>query len=83
VVCGAKTDACVLSTLFGGFVRGYDMTLVGDAHTTADRPADASPQAGAVIATVNNLWQRRTAPARTADVADAAAVQQLFSTGSL
>ena len=33
VVVGAQTDACVRSTLHGAFVRGYDATLVSDAHT--------------------------------------------------
>lgn len=32
VVTGAQSDACVRATLHGGFVRGYDVTLVGDAH---------------------------------------------------
>lgn len=36
-LCGAMTDACIRSTLFGGVYRGYDVTLVADAHTTADR----------------------------------------------
>src|SRR6478735_7612878 len=34
VVVGAQTDACVRSTLHGAFARGYDATLVSDAHTT-------------------------------------------------
>ena len=33
VVVGAQTDACVRSTLHGALVRGYDATLVRDAHT--------------------------------------------------
>ena len=32
VVTGAETDACIRSTLHGAFTRGYDTTLVGDAH---------------------------------------------------
>ena len=32
-VVGAQTDACIRSTLHGAFVRGYDTTLVSDAHT--------------------------------------------------
>lgn len=36
VLCGAQTDACIRSTFYGGIHRGYDMTLVEDAHTTAD-----------------------------------------------
>jgi nicotinamidase-related amidase len=39
VVVGAETDACVRSTLHGAFVRGYDATLVSDAHTAGDRTA--------------------------------------------
>ena len=34
IVVGAQTDACVRSTLHGAFTRGYDATLVSDAHTT-------------------------------------------------
>lgn len=37
IVVGAQTDACIRSTLHGAFVRGYDATLVSDAHTTEDR----------------------------------------------
>src|SRR5262249_24002830 len=36
VVVGAQTDACIRSTLHGALVRGYDTTLVSDAHTTED-----------------------------------------------
>ena len=34
LVAGAQTDACIRSTLHGALVRGYDATLVSDAHTT-------------------------------------------------
>jgi nicotinamidase-related amidase len=36
VLCGAQTDACITATLYGGIHRGYDVTLVQDAHTTDD-----------------------------------------------
>jgi nicotinamidase-related amidase len=36
VITGAQTDACIRSTMHGGFTRGYDVTLVADAHTTED-----------------------------------------------
>ena len=36
VVTGAQTDACIRSTIHGAFTRGYDVTLVTDAHTTED-----------------------------------------------
>jgi len=68
VVCGAQSDACVISTLFGGFTRGYDMTLVGDAHTTDDYSAYGLPGPEGVIALINGIWAWRTAPGRRADV---------------
>src|SRR5258708_22311622 len=37
VIAGAETDACIRSTLHGAFARGYDATLVRDAHTTGDK----------------------------------------------
>jgi len=33
---GAQTDECIRSTLHGAIVRGYDTTLIADAHTTED-----------------------------------------------
>ena len=33
---GAQTDACIRATLHSALVRGYDATLVSDAHTTED-----------------------------------------------
>jgi nicotinamidase-related amidase len=39
VVAGAQTDECIRSTIHGAFVRGYDATLVSDAHTTEDQTA--------------------------------------------
>lgn len=37
ILCGAQTDACIRSTFYGGIHRGFDITLVEDAHTTGDR----------------------------------------------
>ena len=68
VVCGAQTDACIVSTLFGGLVRGHSMTLIGDAHTTEPRPDAGVPSPDGVIAIVNRIWQHRAAPGRTASV---------------
>jgi nicotinamidase-related amidase len=36
VLCGAQTDACITATMYGAVHRGYDVTLVEDAHTTGD-----------------------------------------------
>ena len=66
VVVGAQTDACVRSTLHGAFVRGYDTTLVSDAHTTEDLTAWGAPPPDQVIAHTNLYWAYQTAPGRTA-----------------
>lgn len=57
VVTGAQTDMCIRSTLHGALARGYDATLVGDAHGTEDMREWGSPvdQAGA-IAYANLYW---------------------------
>ena len=66
VVVGAQTDECVRSTLHGAFVRGYDATLVGDAHTTEDLSAWGAPPPDLVIAHTNLYWSNQAAPGRTA-----------------
>jgi len=66
VVAGAETDACIRSTLHGALVRGYDATLVSDAHTTEDHTAWGAPPPDQVIAHTNLYWTYQTAPGRTA-----------------
>jgi nicotinamidase-related amidase len=66
VVAGAQTDACIRSTLHGAFVRGYDATLVSDAHTTEDQTAWGAPPPAQVIAHTNLYWTYQAAPGRTA-----------------
>jgi nicotinamidase-related amidase len=66
IVVGAQTDACIRSTLHGALVRGYDATLVSDAHTTEDQTAWGAPPPGQVIAHTNLYWKYQTAPGRTA-----------------
>jgi nicotinamidase-related amidase len=66
IVVGAQTDACVRSTLHGAFARGYDATLVSDAHTTEDQTAWGAPPPEQVIAHTNLYWTYQTAPGRTA-----------------
>src|SRR5438132_9773859 len=66
VVVGAQTDACIRSTLHGALVRGYDATLVSDAHTTEDQTAWGAPPPDKVIAHTNLYWKYQTAPGRTA-----------------
>jgi len=66
IVVGAQTDACIRSTLHGALVRGYDATLVSDAHTTEDHTAWGAPPPDKVIAHTNLYWTYQTAPGRTA-----------------
>jgi len=63
VVCGAQTDACIRSTLHGAIARGYNATLVSDAHTT-DECTWATPPLTAeqVIAHTNFYWNWQRTP---------------------
>jgi nicotinamidase-related amidase len=70
IVTGAQTDACIRSTIHGAFTRGYDVTLVGDAHTTEDQSDWGVPPPDKVIAHTNAYWQYQTAPGRTAGVTE-------------
>lgn len=71
VVAGAQTDQCVRCTIHGGFTRGYDVTLVTDAHTTEDATEWGAPPPDQVIAHTNLYWQYQSAPGRTARTAAA------------
>ncbi len=75
VVTGAQTDACIRWTLHGALVRGYDATLVEDAHTTEDMREWGAPLSpDQAIAYTNMYWKWSNAPGRrggtvpTADV---------------
>ncbi len=66
VVTGAQTDQCVRCTIHGAFTRGYDVTLVTDAHTTEDATRWGAPPPEQVIAHTNLYWAYQTAPGRSA-----------------
>jgi nicotinamidase-related amidase len=69
VVAGAQTDQCIRNTIHGAFTRGYDVTLVADAHTTEDLSEWGAPPPDKVIAHTNLYWEEQDAPGRTAGVA--------------
>jgi nicotinamidase-related amidase len=77
VVVGVQTDACIRSTIHGAFTRGYDVTLVSDAHTTEDMSEWGAPPPEVIIKHTNMYWGFQSAPGRTAKVVTAAEV--LFS----
>jgi nicotinamidase-related amidase len=75
VVAGAQTEECVRSTLHGALVRGYDATLVSDAHTTEDMRKWGFPIAPEQsIAYTNAYWRWAEAPGRRGGVTPTAEV---------
>lgn len=53
-ICGAQTDNCVRHTSHAALERGYDVTLVEDAHTTSDGPWDSGTLLASVIINEQN-----------------------------
>lgn len=74
IVTGAQTDACIISTLHGAVVRGYDATLVSDAHTTEDLTRWGGAPPDKVIDHTNLHWQYHAAPGRRAGTVNTDAV---------
>jgi nicotinamidase-related amidase len=74
IVAGAQTDECIRSTLHGAITRGYDATLVSDAHTTEDQSEWGAPTPDLVIAHTNLYWKYHQAPGRVAGTVDTADV---------
>lgn len=68
IITGAQSDQCVRSTLHGAIARGYDATLVGDAHTTIDLTKHGAPPPDQVIAHTNLYWKYHEVPGRKGDV---------------
>ncbi len=80
VITGAQTDACIRSTLHGALARGYDTTLISDAHATEDMRPWGSPISPAQsIAYTNMYWNFTSAPGRTCAAVAAADVDTWVS----
>ena len=56
VICGAQTNNCIRHTLHAALERGYDVTLVEDAHTTSDSDWDS----GTILASFTIDEQNRS-----------------------
>ena len=70
VIAGAQTDACIRFTTQRALAEGYDMTLVGDCHTTNDWDYNGvTVRAADHIGHTNLVYQFVEYPNRTADVA--------------
>lgn len=69
VVAGAQTDACIRFTTHRALAEGYDLTLVGDCHTTNDLDyAGVSVRAKDVIDHTNLVMHFAAYPDRVARV---------------
>ena len=66
IVSGAQTDECIRGTLHGAIARGYDATLVSDAHSTEDLSPWGAPSPDKVIDHTNLYWGNHRAPGRQA-----------------
>lgn len=53
-IMGSATDFCVEATIQSAIAKDYDITVVGNGHTTGDRP---HLKAGKVIEHYNWIWQ--------------------------
>lgn len=58
VVAGAQCDYCVRTTTQAAAVRGYDVTLVADAHTTTDSEYAGTVITGEEIIAHTNMYFR-------------------------
>lgn len=80
VVTGAQSDACIRATLHGGLVRGYDVTLVSDAHTTQDLTEWGNIAPSDVITFTNLYWSFTSARANGRGGPERRGVLQLIGT---
>lgn len=74
VLAGAASNWCIRATAHGAMERGFDLTLVGDGHTTVDLelgPGRVVP-ARAIIDELNTAVQWLSYPGRRNRVVDAA-----------
>jgi len=68
VSCGLQSDCCVDATVRGALARGYDVVLVGDAHTTMDSGGLSAEQ---IIADHNASFVQLNRSGSRVTVADA------------
>ena len=74
VIGGAQSDACVRAAVYRSLIEGYDVTLLGDGHTTSDRDAgDGSAiSAELVIKHMNLATPYLDYPGQTSEVVESA-----------
>jgi len=76
VVAGAQSDFCIRTTTQSAAVRGYDVVLVGDAHTTTDAEWEGvTITAEQIVAHTNRYFSGLRYPGQEFAVATAADVE--------
>ena len=73
VLAGAQTNWCIRATAYAALDRGYDLTLLKDAHTTEsiDLGNDSKVEASSMIADLNIAMKWLSYPGRTNSTASA------------
>ena len=72
-ICGAETNNCVRHTSMAALERGYDVTLISDAHTTTGFEWNGfSVDAASTIDEQNTNFMHYELPGRTAKIKRAA-----------
>lgn len=75
VIAGAETNNCVRYTIHSALERGYDITLVSDAHTTSGWPRIGDAEyAATIIAEQNQSVTELSLPTCSANTAEASVV---------
>jgi nicotinamidase-related amidase len=65
IITGCATDFCVDTTVRSAVSKNYDVTVVSDAHTTADRP---HLKAVEIIKHHNWVWENLITPSKAVKV---------------
>lgn len=74
-ITGAQTNNCVRHTTHAALERGYDVTLIEDAHTTSDSRWESEVlKASAIIDEQNRSCRNYLLPGRKCDLATTAEV---------
>ena len=70
VLAGAATNWCIRATAYGALERGYDITLIEDAHTTenVDLPDGHRVEAHDIVSELNAVMKWVAYPDRTSTV---------------
>jgi nicotinamidase-related amidase len=78
-LAGAATNWCIRATAYGALERGYDLTLVGDAHTTGSMELESGVrvEAAGIVQELNAALTWLRYPGRRNGVASAAEVDFL------